>query len=284
MSNHNDMPLTMNSDTFAAFRTDFDKLLARTIGNMEMKGTVEATITCKFGISLEKQQTRDFRSNGYDGCRDIINPTIKHDITSVMQVKDKVSGKFHGDYEMVFDRDTHRYLIRKVQDGQLDMFDDDGNETGALGLPAPDDYVDADEAREDDGEENNAADAAPMTPFKWLCGFIGEALVVSESNGIYTVRTTSNRVLISSAASEDSPLYCDAEKMKGHLNCINVVCVGYGEDENGEPANVSIECEDCNEVIFDMDATSNNAASVAADEETGDDGSYEYEEPESTEE
>lgn len=179
MSNHNDMPLTMNSDTFAAFRNDFDKLLARTICNMEMKGTVEATITCKFCISLEKQQTRDFRSNGYDGCRDIINPTIKHDITSVMQVKDKVSGKFHGDYEMVFDRDTNRYLIRKVQDGQLDVFDDDGNEIGALGLPAPDDFVDADEDREDDGEENNAADAAPMNPFKLLREIIKAASVAA---------------------------------------------------------------------------------------------------------
>ena len=41
----NDMSLSLKSDTFSALKEDFDSILARTIGNMEMKGAEEATVT-----------------------------------------------------------------------------------------------------------------------------------------------------------------------------------------------------------------------------------------------
>jgi len=125
MSRYYDMPLTMESDVFASFKEHFDDMLARTVGNMQMKGAEEATITVKFGISLAKEQTRDYRANGHDLMRDVIRPTIKHDITSVMQVKDKSSGKFAGNYELVWDKEEGRYIARKVDDGQISVFDDD---------------------------------------------------------------------------------------------------------------------------------------------------------------
>ena len=38
----NDMSLSLKSETFSAMKEDFDSILARTIGNMEMKGAEEA--------------------------------------------------------------------------------------------------------------------------------------------------------------------------------------------------------------------------------------------------
>ena len=46
----NDLALSLKSDTFSALKEDFDSILAKTIGNMEMKGAEDATITLKLGV------------------------------------------------------------------------------------------------------------------------------------------------------------------------------------------------------------------------------------------
>ena len=92
----NDLALSLKSDTFSALKEDFDSILAKTIGNMEMKGAEDATITLKLGVSLEKSSI-----SGPNGIQDITKPSFKHDISSVMQVKDKKSGALTGDFIMV---------------------------------------------------------------------------------------------------------------------------------------------------------------------------------------
>lgn len=114
----NDMSLSLKSDTFSALKEDFDSILARTIGNMEMKGAEEATVTLKLGISLEKSSV-----NGPNGLQDITKPSFKHDISSVMQVKDKKSGALTGDYELVWDDGEGKYVMRRIDNGQVSIFD-----------------------------------------------------------------------------------------------------------------------------------------------------------------
>ena len=103
-----------------------------------------------------------------------------------------------------------------------------------------------------------------MDAFKWLLKFAGQSMKVMEAMGNYTVRTADNKVVLSSASSPSSTFYCPAEKLKPHVGH-EVECVIYGE-----VANVSIECIQCNEILFSMDAPS----------EPDDDGSYPYQEPE----
>ena len=57
----------------------------------------------------------------------------------------------------------------------------------------------------------------------------------------------------------------------------DIICVGYGEDEI---VNISIECENCNEVLFSLDAPGYGADEDGAEDETGD---YEYDAPETEE-
>ena len=90
----------------------------------------------------------------------------------------------------------------------------------------------------------------PSKPFGWLRQFIGETMNVTEAMGNYTVRTQGNKVVLSSATSPENPFYCSAEKLSHHVGHA-VVCVGYGDDEI---VNISIECEDCSEVLFDIDS------------------------------
>ena len=290
----NDMSLSLKSETFSALKEDFDSILARTIGNMEMKGAEEATVTLKLGISLEKSSV-----NGPAGIRDIVKPSFKHDISSVMQVKDKKSGALTGDYEMVWDADEGKYVMRRIDNGQVSMFDEDGDATvidaeytalpeGQRGLPEghqededPGDADDTDDGENHDTEianESDRASEAGSTPFEWLKQFVGQELRVTEAMGNYTVRTGDNKVVLSSATFESSPFYCPAEKLEGHVGH-KVSCIGYG-DRDGVIANVSIECGDCNEVLFSLDDDGVEEVE-GEDEESIVEQAYAYDMPES---
>lgn len=238
-----DMILSLNGDTFQTLKNDFDTILARTIGNMTMKGADEATITLKLSVSLEKSSVGTM-----SGVQDVTKPSFKHDISSVMQVKDKMTGQFKGEYGMIWDEDEERWVLRKIDNGQMNLFDDEGQviDDDYTEVPAlPEATGDAEET-EGSGEAENNTD----TPFGWLCQFIGEDLHITEAMGNYTVRTDSNKVVLSSATSPDSPFYCSAEKLASHVGH-QVVCAGYGQDHI---VNVSIECEDCSQVLYDLDA------------------------------
>lgn len=307
MCSTNERNLSLNGDTFEILKEQFDKILNRTVGNMEMKGADDAVITLKLSVSLEKSSV-----TVGDDIKEVTKPTFKHDISSVMQVKDKVSGQTTDDYALVWDENENKYVLRKIENGQMsfDDFDANGNPIydadyhevpaigeGTRGLPeaaesdgtadGEDTSDEADDTTPDasgefgDGSVDPAHD--PTTPFGWLRQFIGESMNVTEAMGNYTVRTQSNKVVLSSATGSENPFYCPAEKLSPHVGHA-VVCVGYGGEEI---VNISIECEDCNEVLFDINApgandgadadTSDNAEESADVSET--DG-YEYDKPE----
>lgn len=307
MCSTNERNLSLNGDTFAILKEQFDKILNRTVGNMEMKGADDAVITLKLSVSLEKSSV-----TVGDDIKEVTKPTFKHDISSVMQVKDKVSGQTTDDYALVWDENENKYVLRKIENGQMsfDDFDANGNPIydadyhevpaigeGTRGLPeaaesngtadGEDTSDEADDTTPDasgefgDGSVDPAHD--PTTPFGWLRQFIGESMNVTEAMGNYTVRTQSNKVVLSSATGSENPFYCHAEKLSPHVGH-EVVCVGYGGEEI---VNISIECEDCKEVLFDINAPGINdgADADAADnaEESADvsetDG-YEYDKPE----
>lgn len=275
-----DLVLSLNEETFSTLKKDFDTILNRTLGNMEMKGATDAVITLKLTVGLDE---RSFSVG--EGIQKYKKPTFKHEINSVMQIKDKMTGQLSGEYAMVWDEDEKRFVLRHFDGNQTSMFDEDYEiveepmgrfadmpNGEAIGLPAP----------EDEDEETEE-----MTPFDWLSQFVGCNLIVTEAMGNYTVRTEGNKVVLSSATSEENPFYCPAEKLEPHVGH-KVVCVGYGDDEI---VNVSIECEDCNTVLFDINAPeatdeevtdavkSSDAEEDATDGSSTDEG-LEYEDPE----
>lgn len=117
-----DKRLSLNDSTFAELKDSFDKILNRTVGNMLMKGTTDATLTLKLGISINKKSV-----NTNTGYADVDMPSFKYEVGSVMQVKDKVSGTMEEYMAMVWDEETQSFVMRKVDDGQTCMFDDEGN-------------------------------------------------------------------------------------------------------------------------------------------------------------
>lgn len=291
MSNCKKYPLSLSGDTFNAFKSDFDQMLRQLLTEMEKRESDEATISIKMVVSLAQDQERDFEANGYDAMKDITKPTFKHEISTVMQVKNKKSGSVGGNMKMVWDKELCQYVMQEIDNGQITMFDkgeeDEPQEAGTRALP-PGNVIDADYSvveDDEDGEDKEDGSGAEegsgghtetpegneegagkyMTPFEYMSQFIGAELSVMEGMGLYTVRTKDNKVLLSSGFNPTSRFYCSPEKLKDHVGHA-VVCVGYGQDEI---VNISVECEDCNEVLFDIDA----------DEPESLPDDYEYEDP-----
>lgn len=316
-----DMNLSLDGDTFSILKGQFDSVLARTIGNMQMKGADDATITLKLSIGLEKEN----RSTA-NGNIEATIPKFKHDISSVLQVKDKVSGELVGDYQLIWDEYEKKYVMRKIDNGQTTMLDDEpngkfvdadyqfvdelpGDQQGPLGLPEPaengeeslepDDTADLDGSEPDAAEENaeepegTYADESSekpdrydeRTPFGWLAQFVGEEMRVTEAMGNYTVRTTANKVVLSSATDPSNPFYCDRDKLSEHVGH-KLICAGYGKEELTV---ISIQCSGCAAALFTLvapGATEEEISEAMADEEDisdddlSDDYGYEYDPPE----
>lgn len=286
----NAIQLSLDGDTFAVLKKDFDAVLLRTVGNMESKSADEATITMKLTISLEKERT-----NFGEEPKQITRPTFKHDISSVMQVKDKVSGTLKEDYELIFDEDEDKYVMRRISNGQMTIFEtaeeqeDDVEYVNApAALPASSEpaMIEAtaetvvEDAREEDSTQENE-----NGPFEWLKQFVECTMHVTENMGNFAVRTEDNKIVLISSTTPDSPFFCPAEKLDSHVGH-KLICVGYGVEEL---LDIAIECEDCNETLFDIEACREDDAEEDGTEEIAEDldeedfddltEDYEYDEP-----
>lgn len=262
------MELSLNGETFRRLKDDFDSVLNRTIGNMEMKGADEAAITVKLSISLDKDSVE-----GEDGYREITRPTFKHDISSVMQVKDKMSGTLNGNYEIVYDEESGKYVMRKVEDGQTSMFDDDGIHEGEFVDVTPEE-PDVKPIAEIEGTaqaaipENASKDVVDEdSTFSWMSQFIGNRMTVVQdpSDGECTVKTVNGDVVFTSSTNPRNAFYLSADKMEKFVGHELTCCLGTDDDQR---------------TFIYLRSETNGEIVTAAYEDDEEDDSYEYEEPE----
>ena len=208
-------PMSLNGDTFNALKCDFDQMLRKLLSGMEKFECEEATLNIKVGVKLEKDQARDFEVHEYEAMRDIVKPTFKHEISSAMQVKDKKTGSLSGNYELVWDRESGQYVMRNIDDGQVTLFDTEGD--NVIQMPEPPalpagTVIDADYTMLEDGEAQGGSEDAngPVdgsdghkkpgdSPYEYLRQFVGADMkVMGTEHGIYTVRS-GGKVILSSA-------------------------------------------------------------------------------------
>lgn len=175
MNYPNEWDLTLNGDTFNAMKSDFNQVLRKTLSNMERKGSELAELTVKLKISLKKDQAPDFPVNGTEMKRDIVIPKFDHKVSSVMQIKDEVTGTLGGNYELVWDAARGEYVMREIMDPQISIFEctptrvydaeavdvEVEEEPAALegrklfGLPAPADENEEPEIQNEDAESED---------------------------------------------------------------------------------------------------------------------------------
>ena len=271
-------PMSLNGDTFNALKCDFDQMLRKLLSGMEKFECEEATLNIKVGVKLEKDQARDFEVHEYEAMRDIVKPTFKHEISSAMQVKDKKTGSLSGNYELVWDRESGQYVMRNIDDGQVTLFDTEGD--NVIQMPEPPalpagTVIDADYTMLEDGEAQGGSEDAngPVdgsdghkkpgdSPYEYLRQFVGADMkVMGTEHGIYTVRS-GGKVILSSGFSATDRFYCSVEKLEPHIDHA-IVCEEW-------PNSVVIRCDECDETLFEV------VAEEAGEDDAAD---YPYEEP-----
>ena len=103
--------LNLDSDVFLGLKTDFNKILRRTLSNMESKHSDEAEVTVKLKISTKNDMVPDFVSgNGMN--REIVRPSFIHKVESVMKIQEKV-----------WDEDKCQFVMKTIDNGQVSMDD-----------------------------------------------------------------------------------------------------------------------------------------------------------------
>lgn len=142
MNSNDILTLNINSNAFEAMKADFDKVLRRTLGNMQVKESKDATLTVKLNINLTEVEVPDFESAYPNAMRKINKPRFDHKVSSVMQIKSEESGSLKGEYELVWDEDKQDFVMKPIDNGQRSLFDDNSyddyyEDEDQKALPAP---------------------------------------------------------------------------------------------------------------------------------------------------
>ena len=102
-------------------REDFDKILKRTVNNMELKGSNTAEVTVKLKIELVPDYLPPASSD--EEGRAILKPKFEHKVSSVMNTKFEESGSLKGDYELVWDEQAQDYIAKPIGFQQMSIYD-----------------------------------------------------------------------------------------------------------------------------------------------------------------
>jgi len=117
------MELSIEGVAFDGLRADFDKIIKRTIANMQRRESSKADITVKLTINLEDVSVPDYE--GPQGAtRMAKTPKFDYKVSSAMQSKDEESGNLKGNYELRWNEDLQDYVMVRIDNGQMDMFRD----------------------------------------------------------------------------------------------------------------------------------------------------------------
>lgn len=114
--------VSIKSDTFEAFKEDFDAMLVKTLDNMREKDLEEAEITVKMTVKARKQEVNNPTRANLAEKRTAVVPTFAHKISTVYKVESKAEGQLANGFELVFDEDSGTYVLVEIDNGQTSMF------------------------------------------------------------------------------------------------------------------------------------------------------------------
>ncbi len=118
-----ELELTLNSSTFAALKADFDQVLKNTLRNMQEKDSEAAEVKVSLKISFVKDEKSYIQIADLDDRREIIIPKFDHKVSSVLQIKDEISGTLGGEFALVYDDVREDYVMREIINPQTSLGD-----------------------------------------------------------------------------------------------------------------------------------------------------------------
>ena len=115
--------LLITDEIFTGLRQDFNMMMRKTLNTMQSKGSDGGEINLKLKISLSHELLELDSSIFGGGTKEYINPKFEHKVTSVIQMKDEVTGKIEGKYEL--NLNNGQYYIQEIENPQCSFFDDE---------------------------------------------------------------------------------------------------------------------------------------------------------------
>ena len=282
------LPLTLDSDAFNAFKSDFNQMLRKLLLTMENQESEEGKLAVAMTVKLDKARARDYQANGHDAERDVITPTFSHKVSIALSFKDDKSGILKGDYEMRWDKELGAYVIEEINNGQTSFFDEDQSkeeepeeveeeeteEEEPLGIPEKatdeaDGVVNVDEHTE---EEEDDPEFEQRETWKDMLRHQDHKVNIVENHGMYTARDAeTNAIIVTSAG--DEPIAYALKDHVGHEACV----IGGYDQDSISLRRLSLKCVQCDERLWWVDNPDPEDPPVDAEpEEEG----YEYEQPE----
>ena len=117
--------ITLKSDTFETMIGDFDALINRTLLQMQELDLSEAEVTLKVKVTTETRAVDHPTAENINGTRDAIVPKFEHVVASVLKIKDEQKGSLSGNFELIYDPETGKFVMVDIGFSQTSMFDED---------------------------------------------------------------------------------------------------------------------------------------------------------------
>ena len=115
--------LLITDEIFTGLRQDFNMMMRKTLNTMQSKGSDVGEINLKLKIFLNHELQETGSAIFGSETKKYINPKFEHKVTSVIQMKDEVTGKIEGKYEL--NLNNGQYYIQEIENPQCSFFDDE---------------------------------------------------------------------------------------------------------------------------------------------------------------
>jgi hypothetical protein len=113
--------ISIYSEAFHNLRNDFDKMMIETIQKMQQKCSSDASITIKLDIELEKTFDPVDLKDGTRTTRDVYIPHFSHKVTSAIQIKSQLAGRYDEECELVWNPIEEKYLLCPIGMEQMTL-------------------------------------------------------------------------------------------------------------------------------------------------------------------
>lgn len=115
--------LSITDSIFEGVRANFNAILTRTLHTMRSKGSDNGKINMELKISLEHDILEVGSAVFGKETKEYTNPRFEHKITSTIQIKDEVTGKIEGKYELA--EEDGLYFVQEIENPQRSLFDEE---------------------------------------------------------------------------------------------------------------------------------------------------------------
>lgn len=117
--------ISLEDNTVNAMKRNFDEMMNDMISEMLAHGNGEGEITVKVAVELTSSSVD---KDGHQLREPVIKPMFTHKVTTLCKRKLDVNGQVGGDYALVLDPKTNKYVMRKITSVQTDLFDSEDEE------------------------------------------------------------------------------------------------------------------------------------------------------------